>query len=101
MKTIFVRTSSNEAKREQALELYGILKDSTPVIAEVIPYKAEVRTETTQTRFFSAGQKTDGLRCDVPVNFGEYGKAMTKGRNFQELKTLKEIAKFIVEEGMR
>lgn len=98
MKTILVRTDSVQVARKQAVELYHMLRDYTPVIAEIIPYKAEVRTESTQTRFLSKKQNIKGLRCDVPVNFGGYGKMMTRGKDFPELETLKDIAKFILDE---
>lgn len=46
MKTIYVKVYSAQEAEEYAKNLYRILRDCTPVIADLCLKKAEVRTET-------------------------------------------------------
>ena len=39
----------------------------------------------------------DGYRCDVPVRFGQASGLVAKNRDYPDLKSMKDIAKYIVE----
>lgn len=77
--------------------LYRILRDCTPVIADLCLKKAEVRTETVLVKYIS-NKRTDGMRCDIPCGFGELGKIMAGMKPYKEIKDGKELVDFIIKE---
>ena len=90
MKTIYVKVYSVQEAEEYAKNLYRILRDCTPVIAEV-------RTETVLVKYIS-NKRTDGMRCDIPCGFGELGKIMAGMKPYKEIKDGKELVDFIIKE---
>lgn len=97
MKTIYVKVYSTQEAEEYAKNLYRILRDCTPVIADLCLKKAEVRTETVLVKYIS-NKRTDGMRCDIPCGFGELGKIMTGMKPYKEIKDGKELVDFIIKE---
>lgn len=97
MKTIYVKVYSAQEAEEYAKNLYRILRDYTPVIADLCLKKAEVRTETVRVKYIS-NKRTDGMRCDIPCGFGELGKIMAGMKPYKEIKDGKELVDFIIKE---
>ena len=97
MKTIYVKVYSAQEAEEYAKNLYRILRDCTPVIADLCLKKAEVRTETVLVKYIS-NKRTDGMRCDIPCGFGELGKIMAGMKPYKEIKDGKELVDFIIKE---
>ena len=83
MKTIYVKVYSAQEAEKYAKNLYRILRDCTPVIADLCLKKAEVRTETVLVKYIS-NKRTDGMRCDIPCGFGELGKIMAGMKPYKE-----------------
>lgn len=99
MKTILVRAGSERNARNQAFSIYEKLRDSTPIIADFLPSRCEVRTENVSVRFINGFKAIDGMRCDIPCGFmKKESLLLTGGKEYMELKDLKEIIKFIIDE---
>ena len=101
MKTIYVRTDTLKEATKCAMKLYTILRDYTPVIADLHRGRKAVQTKNTYVRYISEQQNIDGLTCDIPVGFGQQGKIMAKGKEYPKLHSLKDIAKYIVKEELK
>ena len=52
MKTVYVRTKTKDEARKRAEWLYMILRDCTPVIADLHTSKAQVATESMLSSMF-------------------------------------------------
>lgn len=100
MKTIYIRTGTQKEAITRAEWLYKILRDNTPVIADLHMLKAEVQTENALVRYVPKSFVTDGIRCDIAVGFGQLSRIMTGKNECYDLYNDEEIAKFIVEEEM-
>lgn len=59
MKTVYVRTKTKDEARKRAGWLYMILRDCTPVIADLHTSRAQVVTER---RFVASWQDKDNLQ---------------------------------------
>lgn len=97
MKTIYVKVYSAQEAEKYAKSLYKILRDCTPVIADLCLKKAEVRTKTVLVKYILE-KRTDGMRCDIPCGFGELGKIMTDMKPYKEINDGKELVDFIIKE---
>lgn len=62
MKTIYVSTGTIRDAQERAGRLYMILRDCTPVIADLNMHNMQVITESTVVRYIPASNKMDGMR---------------------------------------
>ena len=74
MKTVYVRTKTKDEARKRAEWLYMILRDCTPVIADLHTSKAQVVTETMVIKYVPKNYTMDGIRCDIAIGFGQLGK---------------------------
>lgn len=83
--------------REIRKSLYKILRDCTPVIADLCLKKAEVRTKTVLVKYILE-KRADGMRCDIPCGFGELGKIMADMKPYKEINDGKELVDFIIKE---
>lgn len=96
MKTIYVSAKTTVEAKERSQWLYMILRNCTNVSADLVAYRAEVRTKTTVVRYIPEdGRRTDGIRCDIPCGFGKLGKIMARGKEYKELNSEQEIAEYI------
>ena len=86
MKTVYVRTKTKDEARKRAEWLYMILRDYTPVIADLHTSKAQVVTES-----------MDGIRCDIAIGFGQLGKIIATENTCDNLMDERELAKYIVD----
>lgn len=99
MKIILVRSGSERNARNQAFSVYEKIRDSTPIIADFLPSRCEVRTENVFVRFINDLKNINGMRCDIPCGFSKKeGLMLTRGKEYKELRDLKEIIKFIINE---
>lgn len=99
MKIILVRSGSERNARNQAFSVYEKIRDSTPIIADFLPSRCEVRTESVFVRFINGFKNIDGMRCDIPCGFSKKeGLILTGGKEYKELWDLKDIIKFIIDE---
>lgn len=99
MKTIYIKTSAQREAIKRAERLYLILRDCTPVIADIHWLRAEVQTENVFVRYISKNYILDGIRCDIAIGFNPLQtEIMTGKRERYDLYDEKQIAKFIVEE---
>ncbi len=64
-----------------------ILRDCTPVIADLNMHNMQVITESTVVRYIPASNKMDGMRCDIAAGFGELGKVIAHGNVRDDLTT--------------
>jgi len=97
LKTIYVSTRTIRNAQERAGRLYVILRDRTPVIADLNMHNMQVITESTVVRYIPASNKMDGIRCDIAIGFGELGKVIAHGNVRDDLNDERELAKYIVE----
>lgn len=74
-----------------------ILRDCTPVIADLNMNNMQVITESTVVRYIPASNKMDGMRCDIAAGFGEVGKVIAHGNVRDDLNDERELAKYIVD----
>lgn len=74
MKTVYVRTKTKDEARKRAEWLYMILRDCTPVIADLHTSKAQVVTESMVIKYVPENYTMDGIRCDIAIGFGQLGK---------------------------
>ena len=70
MKTVYVRTKTKDEARKRAEWLYMILRDCTPVIADLHTSKAQVVTESMVIKYVPENYTMDGIRCDIAIGFG-------------------------------
>ena len=87
MKTVYVRTKTRDEARKRAEWLYMILRDCTPVIADLHTSKAQVVTESMVIKY-------------VPENYtmvGQLGKIIATGNTRDDLMDERELAKYIVD----
>lgn len=101
MKTIYIRTGTKREAIERAACLYEILRDKTPVIADLHTIKAEVQTENVLVKYVPKSFVMDGIRCDITVGFGQQSRIATGKKERYDLYDEKQIAKYIVEEETR
>ena len=97
MKTIYVSTGTIRDAQERAGRLYMILRDCTPVIADLNMNNMQVITESTVVRYIPASNKMDGMRCDIAAGFGELGKVIAHGNVRDDLNDERELVKYIVD----
>ena len=83
--------------QERAGRLYMILRDCTPVIADLNMHNMQVITESTVVRYIPASNKMDGMRCDIAAGFGELGKVIAHGNVRDDLNDERKLAKYIVD----
>ena len=98
MKTIYVNVRGQEEAARRAERLYWLLRDFTEVTSHLDYKTAAVRTGKVYVKYIPRSVKADGMRCDIPCEFGEFGKIMTGGKPYKELHSEREIAEFIVNE---
>lgn len=83
MKTIYVKVYSAQEAEEYAKNLYRILRDCTPVIADLCLKKAEVRTETVLVKYETVqGNKRRKRTC----GFHHKGRGERKVKKGQTVK---------------
>jgi hypothetical protein len=97
VKTIYVSTGTIRDAQERAGRLYMILRDYTPVIADLNMHNMQVITESTVVRYIPASNKMDGMRCDIAAGFGELGKVIAHGNVRDDLNDERKLAKYIVD----
>ena len=97
MKTVYVRTKTKDEARKRAEWLYMILRDCTPVIADLHTSKAQVVTESMVIKYVPENYTLDGMRCDIAAGFGELGKVIAHGNVRDDLNDERELAKYIVD----
>ena len=78
MKTVYVRTKTKDEARKRAEWLYMILRDCTPVIADLHTSKAQVVTESMVIKYVPENYTMDGIRCDIAIGFGQLGKIIAR-----------------------
>lgn len=99
MKTIYVNAGTMKEAIKRAKMLYTILRDCTPVIADIHILRAEVQTENVFVRYIPCDFNMDGIRCDIAVGFNPLRTQIMTGKNERcELFNERQIAKFIIEE---
>lgn len=97
-KTVYVKAECGFHANREIEELLRILDEYTGIKAKVHGTRFEVETEKVIVRFVVNSNKAmDGMRCDIPVRFGRMSGMMTKGREYPELHSMKDIAKYIVD----
>lgn len=79
MKTVYVRAKTKDEARKRAEWLYMILRDCTPVIADLCTSKAQVVTESMVIKYVPENYTMDGIRCDIAIGFGQLGKSSQQG----------------------
>ena len=93
MKTVYVRTKTKDEARKRAEWLYMILRDCTPVIADLHTSKAQVVTESMVIKYVPENYTMDGIRCDIAIGFGQLGKIIAT-ENLQSISlTMKRFQK--------
>lgn len=97
MKTVYVRAKTKDEAKKRAEWLYMILRDCTPVIADLHTSKAQVVTESMIIKYVSENDTMDGVRCDIAIGFGQLGKIIARGNTRDDLANEKELAKYIVD----
>lgn len=97
MKTVYVRTKTRDEARKRAERLYMILRDCTPVIADLHTSKAQVVTESMVIKYVPENYTMDGIRCDIAIGFGQLGKTIATGNTRDDLMDERELAKYIVD----
>lgn len=97
MKTVYVRVKTRDEARKRAEWLYMILRDCTPVIADLHTSKAQVVTESMVIKYVPGNYTMDGIRCDIAIGFGQLGKIIATGDTRDDLIDEKELAKYIVD----
>lgn len=99
-KRVLVATSSTRDARFYVLHLSQILRDTSTIEHSV---RGNIlRTECVTVEFVLRKRCLDGLACDVPIGFNpEQSRRMTRGNKYPELKNLKDIAKYIIEEELK
>lgn len=97
MKTVYVRAKTKDEARKGAEWLYMILRDCTPVIADLCTSKAQVVTESMVIKYVSENYTMDGIRCDIAIGFGQLGKIIAAGNTRDDLMDERELAKYIVD----
>ena len=55
-----------------------ILRDCTPVIADLHTSKAQVVTESMVIKYVPENYTMDGIRCDIAIGFGQLGKIIAR-----------------------
>ena len=98
-KTVFVASECGFHANREIEELLTILKEYTGVKAKA-GKGFTVETEKVQVRFITSSERSrgmDGYRCDVPVRFGQASGLVAKNRDYPDLKSMKDNAKYIVE----
>lgn len=78
MKTVYVRAKTKDEARKRAEWLYMILRDYTPVIADLHTSKAQVVTESMVIKYVPENYTMDGIRCDIAIGFGQLGKIIAR-----------------------
>lgn len=99
MKTVYVRAKTKDEARKRAEWLYMILRDCTPVIADLCTSKAQVVTESMVIKYVPENYTMDGIRCDIAIGFGQLGKIIATGNTRDDLMDERELAKYIVDAG--
>ena len=97
MKTVYVRAKTRDEARKGAERLYMILRDCTPVIADLHTSKAQVVTESMVIKYVPEDYTMDGIRCDIAIGFGQLGKIIARENISDDLIDEKELAKYIVD----
>lgn len=97
MKTVYVRTKTKDEARKRAEWLYMILRDCTPVIADLHTSKAQVVTESMVIKYVPENYTMDGIRCDIAIGFGQLGKIIATENTCDNLMDERELAKYIVD----
>jgi len=97
VKTVYVRAKTKDEARKRAEWLYMILRDCTPVIADLCTSKAQVVTESMVIKYVSENYTMDGIRCDIAIGFGQLGKIIATGNTRDDLMDERELAKYIVD----
>lgn len=97
MKTVYVRAKTKDEARKRAEWLYMILRDCTPVIADLCASKAQVVTESMVIKYVPENYTMDGIRCDIAIGFGQLGKIIATGNTRDDLMNERELAKYIVD----
>ena len=97
MKTVYVRVKTRDEARKRAEWLYMILRDCTPVIADLHTSKAQVVTESMVIKYVPENYTMDGIRCDIAIGFGQLGKIIATGNTRDDLMDERELAKYIVD----
>lgn len=97
MKTVYVRAKTKDEARKRAEWLYMILRDCTPVIADLCTSKAQVVTESMVIKYVPENYTMDGIRCDIAIGFGQLGKIIATGNTRDDLMDERELAKYIVD----
>lgn len=97
MKTVYVRTKTKDEARKRAERLYMILRDCTPVIADLHTSKAQVVTESMVIKYVPENYTMDGIRCDIAIGFGQLGKIIATENTCDNLMDERELAKYIVD----
>lgn len=97
MKTVYVRVKTRDETRKRAERLYMILRDCTPVIADLHTSKAQVVTESMVIKYVPGNYTMDGIRCDIAIGFGQLGKIIATGDTRDDLMDERELAKYIVD----
>lgn len=96
-KMVYVKAECGFHAGREIEELLEILDECTNIKAKATT-RLTVETENVIVKFILNSQKQkDGMRCDVPVRFGQMSKALTKGCKYPELYSMKDIAKYIVD----
>ena len=98
MKKVYVLVETQREAERSAWELAQMLEECTMIRAYKYEKIGTVRTDNVIVKFKNKQYKMDGLVCDVPVGFGNLGKHMARGREYPELNSLKDIAKYIIDE---
>lgn len=97
MKTIYVRAKTKDEAKKRAEWLYMILRDCTPVIADLHTSKAQVVTESMVIKYVSENDTMDGARCDIAIGFGQLGKIIARGNTRDDLADETQLANYIVD----
>ena len=92
MKTVYVRTKTKDEARKRAEWLYMILRDYTPVIADLHTSKAQVVTESMVIKCVPENYTMDGIRCDIAIGFGQLGKIIATENTCDNLMDERELA---------
>lgn len=88
---------AEEQARKRAEWLYMILRDCTPVIADLHTSKAQVVTESMVIKYVPENYTMDGIRCDIAIGFGQLGKIIATENTCDNLMDERELAKYIVD----
>ena len=99
MKTVYVRTKTKDEARKRAEWLYMILRDCTPVIADLHTSKAQVVTESMVIKYVPENYTMDGIRCDIAIGFGQLGKIIATENTCDNLNVLYQQRGGILQRG--